>query len=162
MPCLSSEIRPELYAYAVTVLKNLECPAIQIGGTENHVHILCTLSKNMSVAKLVEEIKKSTSRWLKSKGDRFREFYWQNGYGAFSVSQSDVKRVREYILNQEEHHRRVTFQEDANFWNGMRLNSMRSISGIEILERPYRAFDGGVLYAQGVALGWIRTPLRGL
>ena len=112
VPSLSSEIRPELYAYAATVLKNLECPAIQIGGTEDHVHILCTLSKNMSVAKLVEEIKKPTSRWLKSKGDRFREFYWQNGYGAFSVSQSDVKRVREYILNQEEHHRRVTFQEE--------------------------------------------------
>lgn len=112
VPCLSSEIRPELYAYAATVLKNVDCPAIQIGGTEDHIHILCTLSKNTSVAKLVEEIKKPTSRWLKSKGDRFQEFYWQNGYGAFSVSQSDVKRVREYILNQEAHHGKVTFQEE--------------------------------------------------
>ncbi len=112
VPYLDDVIRPELYAYASTVMKNLNCPAIQIGGTEDHIHVLCTLSKNVSMAKLVEEVKKPISHWLKSKGDEYRNFQWQNGYGAFSVSQSDVKSVQEYIVNQEEHHQKLTFQEE--------------------------------------------------
>ena len=110
--CLNHDICRELYPYISTVLKNLECPAIQIGGVDDHVHLLCCLSKNLSLAKLVEGIKKPTSKLLKSKGPAYEKFYWQNGYGGFSVSQSDVKRVRDYILNQETHHRRLTFQEE--------------------------------------------------
>ncbi|PCJ54686.1 MAG: transposase [Candidatus Hydrogenedentota bacterium] len=109
---LPKELLPELYAYLATVIKNLDCHAVQIGGTEDHIHILCVQSKNISTAKLVEEIKKPTSMWLKTKSDALTQFHWQSGYGAFSVSQSDVDRVREYIQNQEEHHRSRSFQDE--------------------------------------------------
>jgi REP-associated tyrosine transposase len=109
---LSPEILPELHAYLATVLNNMDCRALQIGGTQDHVHILCIQSKNISMAKLVEEIKKPASMWLKTKSEALSEFHWQNGYGAFSVSQSDVDRVREYIRNQPEHHRTRSFQDE--------------------------------------------------
>jgi REP element-mobilizing transposase RayT len=110
--CLSRAIRDELYPYAATVLKNLECAAILIGGVEGHVHILCCLSRNLSIAELIEEIKKPTSKWLKTKGVALARFHWQNGYGVFSVSPSNVAKVRDYIANQEQRHRRLTFQEE--------------------------------------------------
>ncbi|KPL07455.1 transposase [candidate division BRC1 bacterium SM23_51] len=110
--CLSRAIQKELYAYTAAVLKNLRCSAIQIGGVADHVHILCVLSKNVSVAQLVEAVKKPTSKWLKSKGPAFTGFHWQAGYGAFSVSQSNVEKVRAYIANQEKHHRKLSFEEE--------------------------------------------------
>jgi REP element-mobilizing transposase RayT len=67
-PCLAPEICAELYPYMATVLKRLECPAMIVGGMEDHVHILCLQSRNITPAKLVEEVKKPTSKWLKSKG----------------------------------------------------------------------------------------------
>ena len=112
IPCLSPEVRAELFPYLATVLNNLGCAMIEIGGTADHVHVLCRLYKNLSVSKIVEAIKKPTSRWLKTKDPDLSEFHWQNGYGAFSVSASEVERVREYILNQEEHHREMSFQEE--------------------------------------------------
>ena len=112
LPCLEPAICTELYPYAATVLKNLACRPIQIGGAEDHLHILCILSKNVAVAKLIEEIKKPTSKWLKTKGAAFGKFGWQNGYGAFSVSQSHLESVRTYVAGQEKHHRTVTFQEE--------------------------------------------------
>ena len=110
--CLSPEVRAELFPYMATVLNNLECAAIEIGGTADHVHVLFRLHKNLSISKVVEAIKTPTSRWLKTKDPDLSEFHWQNGYGAFSVSASEVERVREYIVNQEEHHREVSFQEE--------------------------------------------------
>ena len=110
--CLGQDIREELYSYMATVLKNLDCPAIQIGGTQDHIHILGVLSKNLSIAQLVEGVKTPTSRWLKSKGVAYGKFHWQSGYGAFSVSQSNVGKVVEYIVHQEEHHREMTFKEE--------------------------------------------------
>lgn len=112
MPCLDRQIRAQLYRYMATVLKTIDCPAIEIGGMDDHIHVLCTLSKNLAVAKLVEEINKRTSKWLKSKGTAFGRFHWQNGYGAFSVSQSSIETVKGYIANQERHHRRMTFQDE--------------------------------------------------
>ncbi len=94
------------------VLENLDCNAKAIGGVADHVHVLCSLSKNLSVAELVEEIKKPTSRWLKTKSPTLRDFRWQSGYAAFSVSQSGMARVREYIAAQAEHHRRHPFQDE--------------------------------------------------
>ena len=110
--CLSPEVRAELFPYMATVLNNLECAAIEIGGTSDHVHVLCRMHKNLSMSKVGEAIKTSTSRWLKTKNSDLSDFHWQNGYGAFSVSASEVERVREYIANQEEHHREVSFQEE--------------------------------------------------
>ncbi len=111
-PCLSDVVRTELWPYTATVLRNIDCPAVQVGGTADHVHLLCVLSKNVSVAQLVEKVKTATSKWLKTKDDDLAQFHWQNGYGAFSVSPSHVERVKEYIATQEEHHRKVTFQDE--------------------------------------------------
>ena len=103
-------VRVEMNSYLAGALRNLGSPAVTIGSDRDHVHILCSLSKNLSAAKVVEEIKKSSSKWAKTKG--LRHFQWQRGYGAFSVSPSNVERVRKYIQNQERHHARVSFQEE--------------------------------------------------
>jgi len=112
-PFLSTpELRNEMHAYLGGTLKELECPVLTVGGPADHIHILCVLSKNIAIAELVGAIKRSSSKWAKTKGPSLRKFAWQNGYGAFSVSQSHVERVRSYIQNQEEHHRRKTFEDE--------------------------------------------------
>jgi len=107
------EIQKELYAYMATILKGVESPAIIIGGMPDHIHILCVLSKNYALKKIVEEVKKYSSKWLKTKDDKLSKFSWQNGYGAFSVSQSQVDVVKKYIQNQEEHHRKKSYREEV-------------------------------------------------
>lgn len=109
---IDGNIRPELYAYLAGILKAKDSHAIKIGGVENHIHIFCTLPKGISLADMIEEFKKSSSKWMKTKGAQYESFYWQNGYGAFSVSQSDADRVVKYIETQEEHHRKTTFEEE--------------------------------------------------
>ncbi len=111
-PWIDANIKNELYAYMATVLKTHESPAIIIGGIADHVHILSRMSKNIAPAKLLEMVKKRSSKWIKTKGEKYVKFGWQNGYGVFSVSQSHVERVRKYIENQEEHHRRKNFQNE--------------------------------------------------
>ena len=112
MPCLSKDIQPDLHAYMAGILQQLDCKPIQIGGVEDHVHVLCLLSKNHAVCKIVEELKKGSSKWIKPKEPEFKDFHWQNGYGAFSVSQSKVAGTIDYIGNQTEHHRHVSFQDE--------------------------------------------------
>ena len=111
-PVIAPEVRHELNAYIVGILANLRCPSILVNSLADHVHILCCLSRTLALAKAVEGAKKGSSKWLKTKAVALRNFHWQNGYGAFSVSQSSVDEVRRYIANQEEHHRRVTFEEE--------------------------------------------------
>jgi REP element-mobilizing transposase RayT len=111
-PSLLPEIRPSLYAYKAGILKQWESPALLIGGEIDHVHVLFLLSKNHPLAKIIEEVKKGSSKWLKTQGPTWDDFHWQNGYGAFSVSQSNVEVVKRYIENQEEHHKKLTFQEE--------------------------------------------------
>ena len=107
-----SAIRAELYAYQATVLKGVDSPALLINGVEDHVHILCLLSRKVAIKDVVQEAKTATSKWIKGKGPSFRDFHWQGGYAAFSVSESKVAEVKRYIANQETHHRRMTFQEE--------------------------------------------------
>lgn len=109
-PHLTREIRQELFPYIGGVLRNIECPVLQIGGVEDHVHILLRLSRTVSIAQLMEKTKTSTSKWIKTKGPT--DFAWQAGYGAFSVGQSEAERVIGYIQSQEEHHRTVSFQDE--------------------------------------------------
>ena len=111
-PLLDREIQIELASYLGGALNNLDCQPIEIGGAKDHADVLCCLSKNLSVSKLIEEIKSGSSKWVKTKGSHFAQFHWQNGYGAFSVSQSHLNAVIQYIRQQEEHHRKVTFQEE--------------------------------------------------
>ena len=106
----SEEIRIEIYAYMAGILKNLECHPIKIGGVEDHVHILSSLSKNITFSELIGRLKGASSRRLKEKG--LHGFAWQNGYGAFSVSESNVAILTAYIANQPEHHKRLSFQEE--------------------------------------------------
>ena len=94
------------------ILRNYRSIPLQIGGTSDHIHILCTLPKTMTPADLVEEIKKSSSKWIKTKGENYRNFYWQDGYGGFSVSKSAVDRVKQYILGQKKHHGKVPFMKE--------------------------------------------------
>lgn len=111
-PLLLSPLRGQMHAYLATVLKNQDSPAVKIGGTGDHVHILFRLSKNCSLAKIVEEIKTSSSKWVKTQDGALKNFHWQSGYGAFSVSPADVQAVAEYIAQQEAHHRAVNFQDE--------------------------------------------------
>jgi len=107
-PLIKTEIEAELYSYLGGILKNIKSIPIQIGGTSDHVHVLCTLPKTMTPADLVEEVKKSSSKWIKTKGSLYHDFYWQDGYGGFSVSSSGINGLKQYILNQKEHHQNVS------------------------------------------------------
>ena len=111
-PLISPDIREELNAYISGILKKVGSPSIQVNCVADHAHILCRLSRTRALADVVEEVKKSSSSWIKTRGDAFRAFYWQPGYGAFSVSQSNVAAVREYVAGQEEHHRKISFKDE--------------------------------------------------
>ena len=101
-----------LHAYQAGIFREWESPAITIGGAEDHVHALFILSKNHALKKIIEEVKKGSSKWMKIDGPGIPDFYWQAGYGAFSVSQSNIASVKHYIENQEEHHRKMSFQDE--------------------------------------------------
>lgn len=109
-PLISDGVREGLHGYLAGILKNLESPALIINSVADHVHVLCQLSKNLAASKLVEEIKRSSSKWMKENG--VGEFAWQSGYGLFSVSQSGVDAVREYIHGQPEHHKKRNFKDE--------------------------------------------------
>jgi len=111
-PFLTPEIETELYPYMASIFKALKSPALLINGTSDHVHSLFSLSRVVTIADLVEEVKTESSKWIKTKGREFRNFHWQSGYGAFSIGQSHVSTLKRYIGRQKEHHRRVTFQEE--------------------------------------------------
>ena len=112
-PFLAEEcIRSQMHAYMAGILANLDCPPAIVGGVADHVHVLLSLSRNYSLAKIVRELKRSSSKWIKAKGAELREFHWQNGYGAFSVGQSQLDAVRRYIEDQEAHHKRLSFQDE--------------------------------------------------
>ena len=109
---IREDLKNELYSYLGGILKNYKSIPLQIGGTSDHIHILCTLPKTMALADLTEEVKKSSSKWVKTKGIQYSDFYWQDGYGGFSVSNSVVDSVKKYILNQKKHHEKVSFMDE--------------------------------------------------
>jgi putative transposase len=109
---IDDEISEQLFSYLGGVCKALECNPVKVGGYRNHIHILCTLSRKITQADLLEEIKKRSSKWIKTKGDKYLNFYWQNGYGIFSVNPVETDGLISYIQNQKEHHRKKTFEEE--------------------------------------------------
>ncbi len=109
---IREEDLPKLFAYIDGIVVNQNAMVIQIGGVPNHIHILCTLPRIVSMANFVEEIKKCSSRWIKTLDYYYSKFAWQGGYGIFSVSASQVQKVKDYVTNQKEHHRKKTFQEE--------------------------------------------------
>lgn len=90
----------------------MDCQVILINGVEDHIHILCLLSRKLSIMDVIKKSKTETSKWLKKKGPQLRNFQWQSGYGIFSVSESKVKQTRRYIDQQKEHHMRFSFQDE--------------------------------------------------
>lgn len=111
-PFLREEICRELHRYLAQTLKSLDSPPIEIGSANDHVHALLRLSRKLALCHVIEKLKVGSSKWIKTKGELYVKFQWQNGYGAFSVSPSDLEEVRTYILNQREHHRTRSFQEE--------------------------------------------------
>ena len=105
-------VSTEIHPYLSGVLNNVGCPSIQVGGVSDHVHLFYRLSRTKSVAEVIETVKTSSSKWIKTKGQEFAGFHWQSDYGAFSVSQSDSDAVIAYIRSQPDHHRKVSFQEE--------------------------------------------------
>ena len=110
-PLLLQPLRGRLHAYLATVFNNLDSPALKIGGMRDRVHILFRTSKNYALADLLEAVKTTSSKWIKTQSAALRAFHWQNGYGGFSLSPSEVEAVAMYIEHQEEHHRAVSFEE---------------------------------------------------
>ena len=104
--------RNEVHAYLGGCAKTLDCLPIQIGGVADHVHLLTTLPRTLSIAEFVKEVKRNSSSWIQERGGLYRQFHWQAGYACFSVSQSKVADVVTYIQEQESHHRKITFQEE--------------------------------------------------
>lgn len=109
---LDEPVREELHRYSAGILADLDSPALVIGSVADHIHILFNLHRNKALADVVMELKRGSSKWLKTKGDRFTGFAWQNGYGAFSVSQSSLPQVSDYIRKQGEHHKQTSFQDE--------------------------------------------------
>lgn len=101
-----------IHRYIGGIINRNLCKSIIVGGTTNHIHILCELASTVSIAMLLQEIKRSSSKWIKNEYPKLQYFAWQNGYAAFSVSQSKVAIVTHYICNQQEHHQKKSFREE--------------------------------------------------
>ena len=112
VPCIIPELHSRLWAYLGGICRGLHCTPVQIGGTSDHVHILCLLSRDIAVQNLVAKVKAESSKWIKRQNPPVPDFHWQTGYGIFSVNPKERGAVIEYIINQEEHHRSRTFQEE--------------------------------------------------
>jgi putative transposase len=104
--------REALHSYLGAISKELDCPPILVGGVEDHVHLLARFGRTTTQAEWVKELKRVSNRWLKERGHDYADFEWQGGYAAFSVSQSKLPETKEYIARQEEHHRKIGFQDE--------------------------------------------------
>ncbi len=111
-PWIRPDIESELHRYLVSVCNACDCPVRYIGGGADHVHLVCTLSRTVAVSDLLEEIKKRSSKWVKTRDGAFRLFAWQRGYGVFSLGQSQLGSVARYVTQQSEHHKKRDFQEE--------------------------------------------------
>jgi REP element-mobilizing transposase RayT len=107
-----NNFRDRTHRYLAGICGNLKCPAIAVGGVEDHVHALCRLGKTTEIADLIRDLKRDSSKWVKVENPQLAEFHWQEGYGAFSISPSHVEALTGYVARQEEHHRRETFQDE--------------------------------------------------
>ena len=107
---ITAEVKKELHAYIIGTLSKLGSYTNEIYANPDHIHILCTLPRTITIADFISKIKTSSSKWIKTKG--INNFSWQDGYGIFSVSSSKVEVVENYILNQFEHHKKLSFKDE--------------------------------------------------
>ncbi len=111
-PFLDEKIRPRVHAYLATIVRELSSPWVVVGGVADHVHLLLDIGKSQPPVKFVEHVKRESSKFIKTLGREYGEFYWQRGYGMFSVSPKDRHEAEAYVRNQEEHHRTRSFQDE--------------------------------------------------
>jgi REP element-mobilizing transposase RayT len=109
---IDMEVRLRLHAYLATVVRELKSPWVVVGGVADHVHILFDMGKTVAPIEFVGQVKRESSKWIKSLGPQYRRFYWQRGYGMFSVSPRDRLEAEHYVCHQDEHHRQRTFQDE--------------------------------------------------
>ena len=107
------EARADLHSFLGGISKKLDCAPIIVGGVEDHVHLLCRFGRSITQAEWIKELKRNSNLWLKDQDDKYRDFEWQKGYADFSVSQSNLEQVKQYIANQEAHHRKMSFQDEV-------------------------------------------------
>lgn len=112
-PWINEKVRNNLHAYIAAILKNLDSPALIVNSMPDHIHMLLRISKTITIADVIEEVKKSSSKWIKVQPGGVSSFYWQRGYGAFSVSGSHMGVVSSYIANQKEHHKKMSYREEV-------------------------------------------------
>ena len=124
---IPDEIRPTLHSYMGGILRDNHCIPVEINTEPDHAHVLFILSRTAALSEVIGHLKKGSTNWLHEESPAYRGFYWQNGYGAFSVSQSGVAEVQDYIRHQREHHRKTTFQDE--------LRAFLKRYGIEFDER---------------------------
>ena len=111
-PWIRGPVEGKLHAYLGGILREINCPSLTVGGTADHVHILFVLARTMAISNVVEEVKTGSSKWIKTQNPAFQNFHWQAGYGAFSIGQSAVERLKQYIARQHEHHHGQSFQDE--------------------------------------------------
>ena len=109
---LPDDVRDDLHSYMGGILHGLGCSPIEINTEPDHAHVLFVMTRTETISNVVGQLKKSSNDWLRNRDPQFRHFYWQGGYGVFSVSQSAVEEVRQYIRDQREHHKQVSFQDE--------------------------------------------------
>jgi REP element-mobilizing transposase RayT len=126
-PVITATIRANLHKYIGGIIRGEEGILLEIGGMPDHIHFVIRLKSIHSVATMVKTIKSKSSKWLNVQPKRPGRFEWQRGYAAFTVSASQLEKVRRYVRNQEQHHRRATFQEE--------LRALLERHGIEYEER---------------------------
>lgn len=117
-PIIQPAVEDALHRYIGGVCNAKDCTVIKVGGYTDHIHVLCMLSKKITLVELMQDIKQFSSKWIKTQGEAYENFYWQNGYGAFSVNPTDVETVIAYIAHQHAHHATKTFQDE---YRGMLL-----------------------------------------
>ncbi len=119
---LTEEIRSRLWPYLAAIANENSMKALAAGGVEDHVHLLLSLPAKTSPARAIQIMKTASSKWIRATFPGMKTFHWQEGYGAFSISVSRVKRTVEYIKNQEEHHQAKTFKEE--YLNFLKINGI--------------------------------------
>ncbi len=131
-PFLDDEIRPRLHGYLANVIRDLDSPFVVVGGVADHVHILFDMGKMHAPVKFVEQVKRESSKFVKTLGAKYKKFYWQRGYGMFSVSPTHRADAEAYIRNQAEHHRKKRSQRSSGrSWNDTTLTTTKNTFGIE-------------------------------
>jgi putative transposase len=127
-PFLSDpELQEEMFRMLGHQAKELACPPAGVGGWIDHVHVVCGLSRTIKISELIESLKRETSKWAKHRTSQWSDFYWQSGYGVFSISQSILEEVLSYVANQNQHHAKLSFQDE--------FRMLCARHGIEIDER---------------------------